>query len=359
MVKSGSCRYFLGANSKYGFYSLYDAFIKSHPDIFLWCIKGGPGSGKSTFMRRIGQAAEENGLYTEYILCSGDPDSLDGVYIPDAGVMYVDATSPHVAEPSLPGANSRYLDLSFVYRDRNSLREREPEIRNLFSIYRKEYSDAYDFLQAASLCAPENKAEFFPADIKDRITQRASALLSSVSPSSFGFREERRFLSALSCKGHLHLYDLIDRSKKICTVDNNAGLANIFLEAVRKKCISLEQPVILFPDPVDPNKWEGIYLPAEDITILAVDRADPYPGEGTRHIRLDAMAGYPFSGEKRSEWRDRKKVQKVLTLQALQHLKRAKEYHDELEALYRPFLDFSGIDGLFDEHRKMLFAERS
>ncbi|MCQ2420706.1 MAG: hypothetical protein MJ118_06190, partial [Clostridia bacterium] len=72
---------FLGANTAKGFYSLYDSFC-SGPDDFLWVLKGGPGCGKSSFMRKIGKAAEDAGLDVEYVICSGDPDSLDGIYIP-------------------------------------------------------------------------------------------------------------------------------------------------------------------------------------------------------------------------------------------------------------------------------------
>ncbi len=43
--------FFLGANSKDGFYSLYGGF-GSAPGDYLTVIKGGPGTGKSGFMRK-------------------------------------------------------------------------------------------------------------------------------------------------------------------------------------------------------------------------------------------------------------------------------------------------------------------
>ena len=62
-------------------------------DYFL--LKGGPGCGKSTLMRRVGKAMEEHGLGVEYIQCSGDPDSLDAVHILALHAAVVDATAPH------------------------------------------------------------------------------------------------------------------------------------------------------------------------------------------------------------------------------------------------------------------------
>ena len=50
-------------------------------------------------MRRLGQAMQDRGVETEYIHCSADPDSLDGVKFPALHVAYVDGTAPHDAAP--------------------------------------------------------------------------------------------------------------------------------------------------------------------------------------------------------------------------------------------------------------------
>ena len=95
MTEKYEARFFLGANAPGGFRSLYDHFTDPATD-HLYIIKSGPGSGKSTFMKTVGRAVHEAGHSVEYIHCSGDPDSLDGVYFPDFHTGYVDGTSPHV-----------------------------------------------------------------------------------------------------------------------------------------------------------------------------------------------------------------------------------------------------------------------
>ena len=96
-------QYFLGGNTVRGFVSFYSGFCRG-PEDFLWVIKGGPGCGKSSFMKTIGRAAEEKGLDVEYVLCSGDPESVDGVYFPALHTGYADGTAPHVLEAVTPGA---------------------------------------------------------------------------------------------------------------------------------------------------------------------------------------------------------------------------------------------------------------
>ncbi|MEG2679595.1 MAG: hypothetical protein RR949_06600, partial [Oscillospiraceae bacterium] len=63
----------------------------------IYYLKGGPGCGKSTLMNAVGRQARDAGLDAEYILCSGDPDSLDGIVIPALGVAVADGTAPHVS----------------------------------------------------------------------------------------------------------------------------------------------------------------------------------------------------------------------------------------------------------------------
>ena len=58
--------FFLGANSAEGFYGLYDQLLDARLyDLII--LKGTPGCGKSTFMRRAAAALEERGLETVYL----------------------------------------------------------------------------------------------------------------------------------------------------------------------------------------------------------------------------------------------------------------------------------------------------
>ena len=91
--------FFLGANSGGGFFSLYDQLGRPEDTYDLIVLKGGPGVGKSTMMKAIGAAAEKRGLDVEYIRCSGDPDSLDAVQIPQLKTAAVDGTAPHDTAP--------------------------------------------------------------------------------------------------------------------------------------------------------------------------------------------------------------------------------------------------------------------
>jgi ABC-type nitrate/sulfonate/bicarbonate transport system ATPase subunit len=87
-------RYFLSAMTGAGYYALHRQFLRP-PERYFCILKGGPGCGKSSLMRRVAQAMEEKGASVEYIACSGDPDSLDAVVFPALNTAIVDGTAPH------------------------------------------------------------------------------------------------------------------------------------------------------------------------------------------------------------------------------------------------------------------------
>ena len=92
--------FFLGANSAGGFVSLYDTWIDQKNTQAFYVIKGGAGCGKSTLMKTVAHHLLNMGYEVEYIFCSGDPDSLDGIRIPRKNVAMVDGTAPHRMDPA-------------------------------------------------------------------------------------------------------------------------------------------------------------------------------------------------------------------------------------------------------------------
>lgn len=87
--------YFLGANTASGFVSRFDQLHTDRRIKKLIILKGGPGCGKSTFMKKLRKTAADLGADTESCPCSSDPSSLDALLIPAAGLAVVDGTAPH------------------------------------------------------------------------------------------------------------------------------------------------------------------------------------------------------------------------------------------------------------------------
>lgn len=67
-----------------------------------YLIKGRPGTGKSTFLKKIASAAKQQGFHVEIYHCSLDPNSLDLVAVRELGFCLFDSTAPHEYFPSRP-----------------------------------------------------------------------------------------------------------------------------------------------------------------------------------------------------------------------------------------------------------------
>ena len=140
--------FFLGANSGEGFQNLFSQITDLEDTYDLMVLKGGPGVGKNTFMREVGRAMEAAGTPVEYLWCSGDPDSLDGVVLPQLRCAVVDGTSPHVVEPRYPAAVDRYVDLGRFY-DLTAAKAAVGEVKACTRAYQAAYVRAYRNLKAA------------------------------------------------------------------------------------------------------------------------------------------------------------------------------------------------------------------
>jgi energy-coupling factor transporter ATP-binding protein EcfA2 len=62
-------------------------------------IKGRPGSGKSTMLKKIAAEAEKRGFDVEVYHCGFDPNSLDMVILPERSIAIFDSTAPHEYDP--------------------------------------------------------------------------------------------------------------------------------------------------------------------------------------------------------------------------------------------------------------------
>lgn len=342
-------RYFLGANAKTGFFSLYDHFTGAGE--FLYVIKGVPGCGKSSFMKRIGAATENAGYAVEYIHCSGDPDSLDAVRIPTRGLAYVDGTAPHVLEPPCPGAAGRYLDFS-GFLDAAALRRKLPELVDITNRYQALYQAAYAQLSAAAALLPKNSpAVRDPEALERRMGGIASRELKPLKkkPSA-----AHRFLSANTCRGRVCFAEtLTAKCDRLYLLDNALGPGHAALALLADEAAARGYDAVLCPDPLEPGKLEALLLPEARLGFLAAEPGEDPPPLPCRRLHLDAPILQALSPEEKAALRQRRRESRVLLAAAADTLARAKALHDQLEAVYHPHVDFAAVEALAEEHIRL------
>ena len=350
MSKGRTRAYFLGANTPQGFSSLYDQFADSTRGDFLYVIKGGPGSGKSSFMRFLGAAAEDAGLDVEYIRCSGDPDSLDGLYIPARGVAYADGTVPHVLEPPFCGAGGAYIDLG-KYTDSAAMRPLLHEVSSLNRRYKDCYRRAYALLSGLPALDGGTDGLCTPEDIEGVRRRARSAANREMRKRGGTESETRRFLSAFSCKGRVVCTDTLSAlCDRVYLLDRGLGLSDVYLREIALCAEKRGLARICCVDPLAPDTLEAVLLPELSLGYAAGELPDGLKSTAVRHIRLDRIPDGKRLDAARPQLKSLRKLRTQLLAEAQRELERAKALHDELEALYNPHVDFSGVSDEAQRH---------
>ncbi|MDD6160784.1 MAG: hypothetical protein PUB51_06620 [Oscillospiraceae bacterium] len=338
-------QYFLGANSPTGFYSLYDEISDPHRIGRLYILKGGPGCGKSSLMRRLARHGEAAGRRVHRILCSGDPDSLDGVIFPDLGTAVVDGTAPHVGEANCPGAVETYLDLSRFY-DHAALQEEKDRLLELSAAYKDCYRQAYRCIGAAGELRRNLREWADSAELRGKLQKRAAGVIARElkrSPKHPG-HTQRRFLSALTHRGMLTLWDTVSaQAERVYELSDSFGTAHHLLSPILAAAEAAGYEAVACPDPMCPDRLAHLILPELSLAFVTSSSEQPWGKRPYRHLRLDAMAEATLKQLSRPRLRFTRKVSDALLADGVSNLAGAKELHDQLEGLYNPHVDFTGV----------------
>ncbi len=108
-------------------------------------IKGRPGTGKSTFLKKIARAAIDRGFDTEIYHCSLDSNSLDLVAVRELDFCLFDSTAPHEYFPTLPG--DEIIDIYQKCVAPGTDEKYQDELKNLQTAYKEMLLNAAVYLK--------------------------------------------------------------------------------------------------------------------------------------------------------------------------------------------------------------------
>lgn len=344
--------YFLGACTPRGFVSYYDVLYREVQQLNI--IKGGSGCGKSTFMRAIGRAAQARGLNVEYILCSSDPDSLDGIILPQLSIAYVDGTAPHVLEPELCGGSMNYINFGDFY-DREAMRPNEEEIRTAQRANAAQYPFVTICLAAAERLTEAVRLVSGEDAYREETAAIAECLaLSALKPVGEAGKLSRRILNAVTPKGlHFCVGTPGALCERVYVLRDNYGFAPELLELLTEKACALGHSCIACYSPLQPDGGPvHLLIPSADAAFVSDSQDFPYTEACFCHLDLDSS----IPPEKRRNLSFYGKTVTQLLYQAVSHMREAKRLHDRMEQLCKPFVNFNAVDAFTQRTIRTLFG---
>ena len=333
--------FFAGANSGSGFQSLFSEIADLEDTYDLMILKGGPGVGKNTFMREIGRAMEAAGTPVEYLWCSGDPDSLDGVVVPEIRCAVVDGTAPHVIEPKYPAAVDRYVDLGRFY-DLTAAKAAAEEVRARTREYQAAYARAYHCLRAARQVELAAAASVERTFDREKLERRTAGIIARELRRRGGERGRtaRRFLGSITHRGYVWRFDSVEAlCPRVYELDDSWELAGEALAVLHRAASEKGWDTIACCAPEDPSRLEHLLIPGLGLAFVTSRPNMAYGKKPFRRVRVDAMA----QPEGRARLRFQARMAALLRGEGAAALKEAKAGHDALEAVYNPYVDFDGV----------------
>lgn len=330
---------FAASNSCEGFRNYYNEIFTDTSVDRLYVIKGGPGTGKSHFMRVVARRARERGYTVTEYLCSSDPASLDGLLLSKAGCAtlgLLDGTPPHVREPAVPGARDEIVNLG-AFWDSGKLASRRDAITALGRQKSAAYRRAYAALSAAG--SMDAVADSLAEGCVDhsRIAVLANRLLGDEPTARFSATPALRRAVSMGGKHTLHSFEA--SARRLLLPDEGYGLGYYLTAAMLEVSRKRGHEVLVSYHPVYPRKIDGLFYPA---TGLCVPVGDALPPEGipVRSLSLRRYTDGEALRRIRGELRRTVALREELTETALRHLAAASGYHFELERLYADAMDF-------------------
>lgn len=347
--------YYAGSNSSRGFYSFYEGALKGLDCLYV--LKGGPGTGKSTLIRKVGESLNQKGFDIEFLHCSSDNQSLDGVIIPGLKTGIVDGTAPHIVDPKYPGVLDRIINLG-DFRDDSKLSAHKEAIVALTDKISATFMTAYEKFGTAKKIHDDIEKIYIKAMDFNKANQVTETLIDRMFSDSL--QPERApkikhlFMGAATPKGPVCYYDnLTEQDVTRFIVKGRAGSGkSTMMKKIGAHAENLGLSVEYYHCAFDPGSIDMVSIPAIKTSILdgtAPHVFDP-KREGDEIVDMFALCIDPMV-----EVNEADEITKLegeyqsYMKEGTEYLAEAKRLHDELEVYYVSAMDFAGINKKTEE----------
>ena len=334
--------YFPGANTPDGFYSYYSEIFKNDEAESVVILKGGPGTGKSSLMKKTATFAADKGYDVELLHCSSDPASLDGVCVREKGFLILDGTSPHVIDPKFPGAVEEIVNLGCFWRA-DEIRLYKSEIQKLTAEISNSFKRAYSFMNAAHSVMNQIRKDVRPD--KNFVYSEIDATVKELDVKKTIHKGKIRkgFLSADTHLGKISYVSSFarDTERIIRIVPDIGGTWAEYMKEISEYLKRSGDDVRIFYSNMNPgSEIEHIY--SEDGSLfITTEKTVENAGMIIDFEKNSTSVYYP-------EYEDDKKVYNILMQKTTSALKTAKALHDELEKFYIPHMNFDMMDSALE-----------
>lgn len=355
-MEKGDKKYFLGANSSEGFVSSFGDSFDPFSGWKAYIIKGGPGTGKSSFMKYIAKISKEKSCETILCPCSSDPNSLDGVIIPDKKTVIMDGTSPHTVDPKYPAVCEEILNFGEFWK-KDRFNKNRNEIIAVTDKNKALHKTASRYMQAAGQLMRDNLKTASACTNRQKALSLAQNLCRKYIPKSGGKPYEWvRYLTSITPEGVVFLGNNANLTGNTVIIEDDFGFGStLILNKIRDFALNGGYEIVTVKNGFLPSTLlDGIIIPKLDLSFLRESSLTPI-NSTERRIHARRFTETSSLAKSRERIKFNKKAIKQLLLSAAATLRNAKAVHDELEGYYIDAMDFKALSKFTEEFAQKLF----
>lgn len=355
-MAEGSIRHmFAGGNTPLGFFSYYRYVIDNQHANSIFILKGGPGTGKSTLMRKTGLELARQGYDIEFMHCSSDNNSLDGVVVPKLKSAVIDGTAPHIVDPVYPGAVDEIINLGQYWKV-EGIRESKDDIIRTNKTIKENYQHAYRYLRAASCLKEDTEAILERALDKGResvfIHELRLSLFGQGIPSRVPGKQRCLFAAAITPNGFTDYLDSLCSGNRIIRLYSPSGSSTgRILESLKDEAMARGYDIETYFCPMDPQRIEHMVIPSLKASVITANEYQDISGSGNDECTTFNMND--FLDSKTLEHYDNhlyfNRINSGTLIQkAVESIAASKACHDTLEKYYIKSMDFEELTEVKD-----------